>query len=282
MHSRCVVGVAGPFSGSLSEYGQLLFNAAAANSRPDIEWAFRDDKADSSTAVAVAKEFVSMGVPLVIGHFNSACAMTVAEIYGSADIPFVAPLTTANSLVDLGNGWVIRPCGCNFQQALAVKEFLDILGIDWSGVAIICDETVYGLDLMASFTALGALPSIQANPSVYVLAGKKDWAELTFKTKGLSDTTAKVIFTDDSYVPSLCQLKRNRSSLDLICIGSNLSVESFLSDIFRLVSTSVARIGGRSKLQLYHYLKEAIEREERLNKKWNLYNVEVDGFKLMS
>lgn len=274
------VGVAGPLSGPLQEYGQLLIRAAQVNSHPAIKWIIRDDKADSLAAESIAKEFVSLGVSLVVGHFNSACAMTAAKIYGPERIPLVAPLTTLNDLIECGCGWVLRPCGSNFQQAEIVDGFLRSNNIPWSQVDFFCDQTLYGLDLLKSFLHMRGEASRSPDsgcPRVYILAAKKHWAERAFIDNELFNQSAIVIFTDDSFMPSLCRLKTKTCLAELKCIGSVASVELSLNRVFSFISASLVEPGCSSREILFQALEKRFEQSND-EKKWLLFNVTAEGF----
>lgn len=274
------VGVAGPLSGPLQEYGQLLIRAAQANSHPAIKWIIRDDKADSLTAESIAKEFVSLGVSLVVGHFNSACAMTAAKIYGAEGIPFVAPLTTLNDLIECGCGWVLRPCGSNSQQAEIVAEFLRSHNISWSQVEFFCDQTLYGLDLLKSFLHLRDKASRSPDSGhtrVYILAAKKHWAEREFFKNKLFNQSAIVIFTDDSFMPSLCRLKTKTCLAELKCIGSEASVDFSLNRVFSFISASLVEPVCSSREIIFQSLEKRLE-QTKGERKWLLFDITAQGF----
>ncbi len=154
------IGVAGPFSGPRSAYGNLLKAAAAANISPPAHVIFGDDKANPEHAVTVAKSFVDAGVSCVVGHFNSECATAAGEIYRDNLIPFLLPASTKPGLASEINAF--RLCPTDDAQVQAMADWIRARHVTFAGVW--ADETVYGRRLSALFMTACSRAGITVAP----------------------------------------------------------------------------------------------------------------------
>jgi branched-chain amino acid transport system substrate-binding protein len=141
------IGVAGPFSGPRSAYGNLLKAAAAANISPPARVVFGDDKANPEHAVTVAKSFVDAGVSCVVGHFNSECATAAGEIYRDNLIPFLLPASTKPGLASEIKAF--RLCPTDDAQVQAIADWIRARHVAFAGAW--ADDTVYGRRLSGLF-----------------------------------------------------------------------------------------------------------------------------------
>ncbi|KEO82584.1 branched-chain amino acid ABC transporter substrate-binding protein [Tumebacillus flagellatus] len=146
------IGVAGPFSGPRAAYGELLKKGvaqAALEAGPEFEWLFFDDAALPEQAEVAAQKMREAQVEAVIGHFNSACAKRVLPLYRDASLPFLAPASTNEQLTAAGEGWMLRFCPHDGQQAHAVLGFVSERGC--RSLAVLTDDTFYGQAMAAGF-----------------------------------------------------------------------------------------------------------------------------------
>lgn len=149
-HRPLAVGLAGPLTGPRAAYGALLHEAARVDR--GITLHLRDDRADPQAALAVAHDLVATGVSVVIGHFNSECARTVAPVYRAHGIPLLLPAATAPDLCQGGS--VYRLCAAEPVQIDAMVRWLDQHGL--TRVAVRADDSTYGKRLAdAARLALG-------------------------------------------------------------------------------------------------------------------------------
>lgn len=113
-----VIGVAGPFTGQLQKFGEMIKNGAELKveelnakggvlGRPlKIEWG--DDEGKNSNAANVANSYAANpAVCVVVGHFNSTCSLAAKAIYKNAEIPSITPGST-NVQVCEGSDWYFR------------------------------------------------------------------------------------------------------------------------------------------------------------------------------
>ncbi|HGE5782844.1 TPA: branched-chain amino acid ABC transporter substrate-binding protein [Bacillus pseudomycoides] len=152
MKEKIKIGVAGPFSGPRSIYGQMLMEGvkrAKLNYTGNIEWVYQDDKGDPHTIEGISKHMIESGVSAVIGHFNSACALKAIPLYSKAKIPFLVPASTNLDVTLNSKGLVFRFCSNDLVQAETVIEFLKTKDIQT--ITAVSDETFYGKSLADLF-----------------------------------------------------------------------------------------------------------------------------------
>lgn len=125
MTKHLTIGIAGPFTGPRSAYGDLIRAAVSHAQQMDATWftpVFGDDKAQVPEAERVAQQFTRAGVDAVVGHFNSDCARAAGAIYREARLPFLMPASTADDLSQTTDG--IRICAADAMQVDAIARWL--------------------------------------------------------------------------------------------------------------------------------------------------------------
>ncbi len=153
------VGIAGPLSESTSALGEQQeigaqkafehLNDKGGLLGKEIVIISVDDACEPLQAKAVARQLVSEGVILVIGHLCSACTLAVSKIYEEAGIIMITPSTNPK-VTDEGGANVFRVTGRDDQQGTIAGNYLaDNHGKN--NIAIIHDGQAYGLGL-AEFT----------------------------------------------------------------------------------------------------------------------------------
>ncbi|MDE2446412.1 MAG: branched-chain amino acid ABC transporter substrate-binding protein, partial [Alphaproteobacteria bacterium] len=136
-YADIIIGVAGPMSGQYQAFGaQMKAGAQAAiddiNAHGGISGELlalnvADDECDVRKAEAVAHQFVSAGVQVVIGHFCSNPALAASKIYETAGIIMIAPTASLPLLAD-GAGWnVVRLASRDDAQADAAAAHIQAL-----------------------------------------------------------------------------------------------------------------------------------------------------------
>jgi branched-chain amino acid transport system substrate-binding protein len=154
------VGIAGPLSGSALNTGeQQEIGAQKAISHLNdnggllgekIVTISVDDACEPRQAKAVARQLVSEGVVLVVGHVCSAASLAVSKIYEDAGIIMISPASTNPKVTDEGGPNVFRVIGRDDQQGTIAGNYLAD-NYSKSRIAIIHDGQAYGLGL-AEFT----------------------------------------------------------------------------------------------------------------------------------
>ncbi len=95
------VGIAGPVTGPVAQYGDMEFtgglmaveqiNAAGGIKGKKLEAIKYDDACDPKQAVAVANKVVNDGVKFVIGHLCSDSTLPSSEVYEDEGILMITP-----------------------------------------------------------------------------------------------------------------------------------------------------------------------------------------------
>jgi branched-chain amino acid transport system substrate-binding protein len=154
------VGIAGPLSGSAADTGeQQEVGAQKAISHLNIKGGLLgqkivaislDDACDARQAEAVARQLVSEGVVVVVGHVCSSCSLAVSKIYEQAGVIMITPASTNPKVTEEGGPNVFRLFVRDDQQGTIAGNYLADHHRD-SNIAIIHDGDAYGLGL-AEFT----------------------------------------------------------------------------------------------------------------------------------
>jgi len=154
------VGIAGPLSGSSLAIGEQQeigaqkafdhLNDKGGLLGKEIVVISVDDACEERQAKAVARQLVSEGVVLVVGHLCSACSLAASKIYEKAGIIMISPASTNPKVTDEGGPNVFRVIGRDDQQGTIAGDYL-ANNYSNSKIAIIHDGQAYGLGL-AEFT----------------------------------------------------------------------------------------------------------------------------------
>jgi branched-chain amino acid transport system substrate-binding protein len=154
------VGIAGPLSGSSLANGEQQeigaqkafehLNDKGGLLGKEIDVISVDDACEERQAKAVARQLVSEGVILVVGHLCSACSLAVSKIYEEAGIIMFSPASTNPRVTDEGGPNVFRVIGRDDQQGTIAGDYLAD-NYSKNNIAIIHDNQAYGLGL-AEFT----------------------------------------------------------------------------------------------------------------------------------
>ncbi|HEY8369882.1 MAG TPA: branched-chain amino acid ABC transporter substrate-binding protein, partial [Thermodesulfobacteriota bacterium] len=151
------IGVAGPMTGDIAQYGLSVADGArlavqewnAANPGTKVELVVGDDQGDPRQAAAVANKFVNEGVVGVVGHVTSACTLAAAPIYHDNRLIQVNPSATNPQVTEQRFWNVFRICGRDDQQGKVAADFVASKGL--KRVAIVHDKGSYGQGLAEAF-----------------------------------------------------------------------------------------------------------------------------------
>lgn len=154
------VGIAGPMTGDLAQFGESLKNGAtlaveevnAAGGvlgRP-LELVSGDDQAKANEGVNVARTYVRdpRGIPAVIGHFNSGISKPAGEIYNQAGIVMLTPGSTNPSVTGPEKPFVFRNLPNDAQNGAYLAQFV-LRDLGASRLAIYYANNEYGKGLAA-------------------------------------------------------------------------------------------------------------------------------------
>ena len=258
------IAACGPLSGPRAAYGEMLQSLACANfgEQDGVSLLFYDDQAQPETAVAVARQALSDGCDLVIGHFNSYCSLAVQPIYQLARVPFIAPLATHQDLAFAQGGAIFCPSDRR-QVELVMAKVLSRC----ARLTVIHDDSAYSENFITELrntpVAVNLLPCEQSSQfratdnSVVFLTGshckliaphcqlREAWPELTifccddcFIEEYIDAVAARV--SDNDFV--IGQSKGHRGSLELaLDYARYLLCDSPSENLFEMIGKSTAR-----------------------------------------
>ncbi|HVJ34560.1 MAG TPA: branched-chain amino acid ABC transporter substrate-binding protein [Terriglobia bacterium] len=156
-NDEIVIGVAGPMSGDLSDFGEQErwgaktavadINAAGGllgkRLRPEIG----DDRCDPGKAREVANDMVEMHAALVVGHFCSGSSIPASSIYAAHQIVQITPSSTNPRLTEEGsaNGWttLFRVISPDDRQAIFAANWVS-KKYPHGRIAVLNDGSSYG------------------------------------------------------------------------------------------------------------------------------------------
>ncbi|MEK8022238.1 MAG: ABC transporter substrate-binding protein [Candidatus Hydrogenedentota bacterium] len=156
--SRITIGVAGPMTGDLRQFGESLKNGAAMafdeiNASggllgKQVDISVGDDQANSKEAMNVARNFVGDSrKPLaVLGHFNSGSSKPAGEIYNQAGIIMLTPASTNPAVTSPERPYVFRNLPNDAQNGDMLAQFI-IADMGAKRIAIYFANNEYGKGL---------------------------------------------------------------------------------------------------------------------------------------
>jgi len=150
------IGVAGPETGKMQFSGEQQLagaqkavesiNANGGLLGQQLSVVSVDDACDPKQAAAAARQLVSEGVVLVIGHACSGASIAAQKIYEAASIIMISPASTNPKFTDEGGPNTFRVIGRDDQQGAVAGNFLADHYAK-SRIAFLNDGTIYGLGL---------------------------------------------------------------------------------------------------------------------------------------
>lgn len=185
------IGIAGPMTGTVSQYGDMQFqgahaaidliNKAGGINGQMIEAVEYDDVCDPKQAVAVANKVVNDGVQYVVGHLCSSSTQPATDVYEEEGVLAVT-CSTNPSITARGYEMIFRTIGLDSDQGPTAARYV-IDHVKPKRVAIIHDKQQYGEGLAMSVRETLAAAGIEAVVTEGVTAGDKDFSSLITKLK---------------------------------------------------------------------------------------------------
>lgn len=135
------IGVLGPYSGDVAQYGLACRNGAELyfEQNPDIAGKTvsldeQDEKGDSTEAVNAYNKMVESGDVAIIGDVTSTPSIAVAQASAADNLPCVTPSATAADVISYGSNQ-FRACVTDPFQGKVMADFAQEQG--WNTVATI-------------------------------------------------------------------------------------------------------------------------------------------------
>ncbi|GAB3627755.1 leucine ABC transporter subunit substrate-binding protein LivK [Pandoraea terrae] len=187
------IAIAGPFSGSVAQYGDMVkagaltaieqINAAGGAGGNKLEAVMMDDACEPKQAVAVANKIVSQKIKYVIGHVCSGSTIPASDIYENEGIVMVTPSATAPQLTEgKKRQFIFRTIGRDDQQGPAAAQYI-ITKVKPKKVAILHDKQSYGQGIATSVKKDLEAAKIPVAVFEGINAGDSDYSAVITKLK---------------------------------------------------------------------------------------------------
>ncbi|WP_148864158.1 branched-chain amino acid ABC transporter substrate-binding protein [Marinobacter fonticola] len=190
-HAEIKIGIAGPMTGAVAQYGDMQFSGARMAIEQinknggvmgeELVAVEQDDVCDPKQAVSVANNMVNEGVRYVVGHLCSSSTQPASDIYEDEGILMVTPASTSPAITERGYELVFRTIGLDSMQGPVAGNY--IVSQKPERVAVIHDKQQYGEGIASAVKS--TLEDKDINVVMYegVTAGQKDFSSLVTKLK---------------------------------------------------------------------------------------------------
>ncbi|BFN13102.1 amino acid ABC transporter substrate-binding protein [Marinobacter sp. EVN1] len=185
------VGIAGPMTGPVAQYGDMQFsgarmaieqiNAAGGVMGEDLVAVEVDDVCDPKQAVTVANRLVNEGVRYVVGHLCSSSTQPASDIYEDEGILMITPASTSPEITERGYELVFRTIGLDSMQGPVAGNY--IASQSPERVAIVHDKQQYGEGIATAVRDTLQDAGIEIAMFEGITAGDKDFSSLVTKIK---------------------------------------------------------------------------------------------------
>jgi branched-chain amino acid transport system substrate-binding protein len=186
------IGIAGPKTGPVAEYGVMQFNGAKMaieqiNAKggvdgKQLEAVEYDDACDPKQAVAVANKVVNDGVKFVVGHLCSSSAQPASDVYDDEGIIMVTPAATSPDITAKGKKLVFRTIGLDSAQGPAAGNYIADV-VKPKIVAVVHDKQQYGEGIATAVKTTLEGKGVKVAVFEGINAGDKDFSSLIAKLK---------------------------------------------------------------------------------------------------
>jgi len=185
--NEIVIGVAGPMSGDLAEFGSQLrhgadqavadVNAAGGVLGKQLKLVIGDDQCDPKRAVLVANDLVEQGVVFVDGHFCSGSSIPASKVYETAGVVQMSPSSTNPKLTERGIGTLFRITGRDDRQGSFAGPWL-ARHFAGKAVAILDDGSAYGRQVAVETARAMEAAGLKAAIREHYSPASKDYTAL--------------------------------------------------------------------------------------------------------
>ncbi|MCK7546432.1 branched-chain amino acid ABC transporter substrate-binding protein [Marinobacter koreensis] len=185
------IGIAGPMTGPVAQYGDMQFSGARmaikrinenggvmGEKLVGVEY---DDVCDPKQAVTVANSLVNDGVRFVVGHLCSSSTQPASDIYEDEGVLMITPASTNPDITDRGYELVFRTIGLDSMQGPVAGNY--IASQNPERVAIIHDKQQYGEGIATAVRDTLKDKGVDIAMFEGITAGAKDFSSLISKLK---------------------------------------------------------------------------------------------------
>ena len=148
------IGVAGPFTGDASFFGEQIkhgvdqavadLNAQGGIKGQKLVTIYADDACDPKQAVTVANKMASLGIKFVVGHGCSGASIPASKTYNEEQIFMITPMSTNPALTDAGYPTIFRSAyGRDDQQGVFIAQYI-LTHYPGKKIALVHDKSAWG------------------------------------------------------------------------------------------------------------------------------------------
>lgn len=188
------IAIAGPFTGSLTQYGTMVkegvdtaieqINAAGGVLGKQLESVTIDDGCEPKQGPVVANRVVNDKIHYVVGHVCSGATIAATSIYNNEGVLMVTPSATSPAVTDGKNyDMIFRTIGRDDQQGPAAAKFI-IDHIKPKAVAVLHDKQSYGQGIASSVKNELEKAGVKVVLFEGINAGDSDYSAVITKLKG--------------------------------------------------------------------------------------------------
>jgi branched-chain amino acid transport system substrate-binding protein len=186
------IGVAGPMTGSVAQYGDMVklgVDAAVANinkaggvNGSKLQAVYYDDACDPKQAVAVANKIVNDKVKFVVGHVCSGATQPATDVYEDEGVLMVTPSATAPAITDRGLKLIFRTIGLDSVQGPVAAKYISS-HYKGKSIAVLHDKQQYGEGIATAVKKGVEADGVKVAVFEGINAGDKDFNALITKLK---------------------------------------------------------------------------------------------------
>ncbi len=185
------IGIAGPMTGTVSQYGDMQFqgthaaidmiNKAGGIKGMMLEAVEYDDACDPKQAVAVANKVVNDGVKYLVGHLCSSSTQPATDVYEDEGVLAVT-CSTNPGITERGNQLIFRTIGLDSDQGPTAGRYIADK-LKPKRVAVVHDKQQYGEGIAMSVHKTLQSKGVNIVMTEGITAGDKDFSSLITKLK---------------------------------------------------------------------------------------------------
>lgn len=186
------VGIAGPKTGPVTQYGDMQFvganqaikdiNAKGGVDGKMLEAKEYDDACDPKQAVAVANKVVNDGVKFVVGHLCSSSTQPASDIYEDEGVIMITPAATSPDITARGYKMIFRTIGLDSAQGPAAGNYIADY-VKPKVVAVLHDKQQYGEGIASAVKKTLEAKGVKVAVFEGLNAGDKDFSSIIQRLK---------------------------------------------------------------------------------------------------
>lgn len=190
--AEITIGLAGPVTGPVAQYGDMQFigaemaieqiNAQGGVNGEMLKGVKYDDACEPKQAVAVANQIVNDGVQFVVGHLCSSATQPASDIYAEEGILMITPASTSPTITEAGYETVFRTIGRDDAQGPVAGRFI-AEHIKPERMAIIHDKQQYGEGVATAVRDTVEEAGVNVVVFEGITAGQQNYSSLVSKLK---------------------------------------------------------------------------------------------------